>query len=246
MKISMLIAAAALAAAASPAHAVVFSLSGDWSDAANPNGAWSYGPGLTHYAQPSDGNSFNPAAGNGYWGSGPTFLFAPFAVKVTTNGAATGAYNNGDFLAGDVVVHSPNNGAPVSITWTALGAGTIALNSQVWYAHSIVARSDDITAFLNATSLGSATVTNAITRGTALTLAAGSFSVAAGDILTFSFTKSAGQEFGSIAGIAATIDFTPRAVAGVPEPASWAMLIAGFGAVGGTMRRRREGRFAAA
>ncbi len=30
-------------------------------------------------------------------------------------------------------------------------------------------------------------------------------------------------------------------VAGVPEPATWAMLIAGFGLVGGAMRRRRQG-----
>jgi hypothetical protein len=32
---------------------------------------------------------------------------------------------------------------------------------------------------------------------------------------------------------------------GVPEPASWAMLIAGFGLVGGAARRRRMGRVAA-
>ena len=31
----------------------------------------------------------------------------------------------------------------------------------------------------------------------------------------------------------------PAAVAGVPEPATWGMMIAGFGLVGGTMRRRR-------
>jgi hypothetical protein len=34
-------------------------------------------------------------------------------------------------------------------------------------------------------------------------------------------------------------DFISAAV-GVPEPASWAMLIAGFGLVGGTMRRQRK------
>ena len=39
---------------------------------------------------------------------------------------------------------------------------------------------------------------------------------------------------------------SPQAVAGVPEPASWAMLIVGFGLVGGAMRtRRRDVRFAA-
>lgn len=35
-----------------------------------------------------------------------------------------------------------------------------------------------------------------------------------------------------------TVDYEP-AVAAVPEPATWALLIAGFGLVGGAMRRRR-------
>ena len=33
--------------------------------------------------------------------------------------------------------------------------------------------------------------------------------------------------------------FKPGAIGGVPEPASWAMMLGGFGLVGGTMRRRR-------
>lgn len=233
------IAAAALPAAA---HAQVYSLSGDWSDASNPNGAWTYGTGLSHYAQPSSGpaNALNSAAGNGYWGSGTDFFSAPFMLKTTTNGAATGAYNNNDFLAGDVLVHASNTGGPVTITWTAPSAGSIVLASSVWYAHSIVTRSDDIMALLNGNSIGSATVTNGITRANQLALANGMFTVAAGDVVTFSFTKTAGQQFGSIAGISATINFTPRAVSGVPEPAAWMMMILGFGMIGAAVRRGGE------
>lgn len=234
---------AGLAALALPAaaQAQVYSLSGDWSNAANPNGAWSYGPGLTHYAQPSTGpaNDLNSAAANGYWGSGTDFFSSPFMLKATTNGAATGSYNNNDFLAGDVLVHSPNSGAPVSITWTAPRAGSIALASSVWYAHSIVQRSDEIAALLNGNSIGSATVTNGITRANQLALANGTYAVAAGDVLTFNFTKSAGQTFGSIAGISATINFTPTTVGAVPEPATWATMILGFGMIGAATRRRR-------
>ena len=228
------------------AQAQVYSLSGDWSDATNPTGAWSYGPGLAHYAQPSSGpaNDFNTAAANGYWGSGPDFFSSPFMVKVTSNGSANGAYNDNDFLAGDVVVHSPNSGAPVAITWTAPSAGSIALTSSVWYAHSIVTRSNDILALLNSTTIGSATVTNGINRANQLTLANGIFTVAAGDVLTFDFTKSAGQQFGSIAGISATINFTPTAVSGVPEPAAWMTMIVGFGLIGGVVRQRRRPGFA--
>lgn len=239
MKLFTWLAALGLAFAA-PAQAVTYSLSGDWSDAANPNGPWSYGPGLSHYAQPSDGNAFNTAAGNGYWGAGANFLTSPFMVKTTANGSAAAGYTDGDFLIGDVVVHSANSGAPTIIAWTAPDDGVIALTSSVWYAHSIVARSDEITAFLNATSLGSTTVTNGITRANQLTLANGSFAVAAGDVLTFNFIKSAGQQFGSIAGISATIDFTPRAVDGVPEPATWLTMILGLGLIGAAMRSRRQ------
>ncbi|MBS0480143.1 MAG: PEP-CTERM sorting domain-containing protein [Proteobacteria bacterium] len=159
-------------------------------------------------------------------------------LKATTNGAATGAYTNNDFLAGDVLVHSPNSAGPVTITWTAPGAGSIALTSSVWYAHSVVPRSDEAMALLNSTLIGSATVTNGIDRANQLALANGSFTVAAGDVLTFSFAKTAGQQFGSLAGIAATIDFTPRVVAGVPEPAAWMMMILGFGMIGAAVRRR--------
>ena len=236
--VAILVGLAALAVPAM-AQAQVYSLSGDWSDATNPNGAWAYGPGLSHFAQPAVANSFNSAAANGYWGAGSDFFTSPFMVKVTTNGSATGAYNDNDFLVGDVVVHSPNSGAPVAITWTAPSAGSIVLASSVWYAHSIVSRSDDIMALLNATQIGSATVTNGITRANQVALANGMFTVAAGDVLTFNFTKSVNQQFGSIAGISATIDFTPRAVGAVPEPAVWMTMILGFGMIGAATRRQR-------
>ncbi len=234
---------AALMAASSSAQATVYSLSGDWSDSANPSGAWSYGTGLTHHPQPVTANTLNGAAGNGFWGAGSDFYSSPFTLKTTANGASTGAYTNNDFLAGDVLVHSANDGSTFVIAWTAPAAGQIALASSVWYAHSIVARSDEVAAFLNSALLGSATVTNGIDRASRLNLASGIYTVAAGDVLTFDFTKTAGQTFGSMAGIDATIDFTPSTIGGgggVPEPATWAMMILGFGLVGGMTRSRRR------
>jgi len=234
------VALVAVLAAGSSAQATVYSLSGDWSDSANPNGAWSYGAGLAHHPQPSVANALNAAAANGYWGAGSDFYTSPFVLKSTANGSAVSGYSNNDFLAGDVLIHSPNNGSALSITWTAPSAGAIALTSSVWYAHSIVTRSDDISAFLNGALLGGATLTNGIDRAGRITLANGSFNVAAGDVLTFDFAKSVGQTYGSLAGIEATIDFTPNAVGGVPEPATWAMMITGFGLVGGMARSRRR------
>ena len=40
-----------------------------------------------------------------------------------------------------------------------------------------------------------------------------------------------------------TVDIGLNAAGGVPEPATWAMMIAGFGLVGATLRRRRVGVF---
>lgn len=37
-----------------------------------------------------------------------------------------------------------------------------------------------------------------------------------------------------------TYDYTPAAAGPVPEPASWALMMLGFGAIGGAMRRRRS------
>lgn len=235
------------AAAAVPAHAVTYDLAADWSDAANPNGAWSYTQGaspLAHFGQPSDGNSLNPAAGNGFWGVGPTFASAPFLIRTTQNGSATAPYNDGDFLAGDVIVHAtnPGTGAPAFINWTAPGAGEISFAGNIWYAHSPVSRSAEVTALLDGVTLGSVTVTNGVTRASALALSGSSIAVAAGDVLAFRFDPTAGQTFGSLAGIALTVDF--QAATAVPEPATWACMIAGFSMAGAASRKRRRLRLA--
>jgi hypothetical protein len=235
-----LIGAVAIAAPIS-ASAATYSLASDWSDVANPNSAWSYSyaaSALTHFAQPSDPNGLNPAAANGYWGVTSTFNLPTFMLKTTLNGSAIGS-TNGDFLAGDVIVHSPNDGSAIAINWTAPSAGTANFASSVWYAHSTVQRSALAEVFLNGvTSLGSVTVTNGIDRTNALTSIAGSnLALAAGDYLQFRFSKSSGQPFGSLTGIDWTIDFTANNAGAVPEPATWAMMLFGFGLVGSAMRR---------
>lgn len=225
------------------AQAVSFNLATDFSNVSNPNSAWSFTRGtaiMVHQPASSTGNAFDLAATNGYWGSSTDYN--SMVSKVTVNGSSASPYNNGDFLAGDVVIHSSNPGTfdPLTINWTAPSAGTIDYASSLWYAHSIVTRSNDVSAFLGSTSLGSITVNNSITRSNAITSLSGTgLSVLAGDILAFRFTPTAGQNFGSLAGIGLTVNFAPRVVTGaVPEPATWAMMLFGFGLIGGTMRRR--------
>lgn len=226
------------------ANATVYSLSGDFSNGSNPNGVWSFTQGavdLAHYAEPTDGNSLSPAAANGYYGVGPTFGVAPILIKVTQDGSATAPYSDNDFLAGDVIAHSTNPGAggPMLINWTAPSSGQISFSSSLWYAHSPVSRSDDISDILGGAILGTVTVDNSITRSKALTSLSGvDLAVTAGEMLTFRFDPTAGQTFGSLSGISETVDFTPAA-GGVPEPSTWALMLIGAGCMGVSLRRRR-------
>ena len=231
------------------AQAVTFNLATDFSNVSNPNGAWSFTRGtalMVHQPAASTGNPFDLAATNGYWGSSTDYN--SMVSKVTVNGSAAAPYTNGDFLAGDVVIHSSNPGTfdALTINWTASAAGTIDYASSLWYAHSIVSRSNDVSAFLNSAALGTVVVNNSITRTNAITSLSGTgLTVLAGDVLAFRFTPTAGQNFGSLAGIGLTVNFTPRITGAVPEPASWAMMLLGFGLVGSTMRRRGATRVSA-
>lgn len=69
--------------------------------------------------------------------------------------------------------------------------------------------------------------------------------IIAGNNVTLDYLNTGSISIGKVAGVSFTSDsgvFLTKAggaVGGVPEPASWAMLIAGFGLTGATLRRRR-------
>jgi hypothetical protein len=65
----------------------------------------------------------------------------------------------------------------------------------------------------------------------------------AGDILSYVVNYN-GNYYNDSTGLRGTISFSPggndAGVGSVPEPASWAMMLGGFGVIGGTLRRRQR------
>jgi hypothetical protein len=138
-------------------------------------------------------------------------------TSFTVVGSATGDLNGSTTTFLTVTPFTATDGSAYSFTST-LGNFTGTL-SDVLSAGPVSSR------VLTAYALGTFTP-------------AGSFSsFAAGPAsLTFSFTQNNAN--GAVSG-GFTMSTPPVAAPGVPEPAAWAMLIAGFGLTGAAMRRRR-------
>lgn len=225
------------------AHADAVSLGDDFSLASNPNGLWSYQNGvtnLTYQAPQNNGNSLIPALSGGFWGiSGDINTSTPEIFKAQVNGSSAGE-TNGDFLALDIVGHSPNDGGTLFARWTAPFDGTISdLVAKVWYAHSVVTRSNDFVLLENSSILGAGTVSSTLNsnRSTPATVTAASFNVVAGDVISLGIKKTTGQSFGSLSGMALDFTYTP-----VPEPGSAVLLVLGLGCLGARFRMRGDQR----
>jgi hypothetical protein len=100
----------------------------------------------------------------------------------------------------------------------------------------MVVRSNDVSIALGANVLGTNVISNTSFggRSSPWSSAGNNLAVTAGEKLAFTFTPTFGQSFGSIDGLSANIVFT----AAVPEPSSYAMLLAGLGLLGAISRRR--------
>ncbi len=232
---------------ATAAQATTYNLTSDYSDSANPNGPWSYNYGgsvLPHQTGPSTANALNPAiSAGGYFSTGSDLnTNTPDVLKAAVNGSSAGLTDE-DFLAGDVVIHSPNDGTALSIVWTAPSAGTITdLAATFWYAHSSVDRSNDISLTLAGALLGSAVgISHSVDfdRDHAGGIGnVGPLSVNAGDLLSLSFMKTAGQTAGSLNGLTETFTFT--AAATTPIPATLPLFASCLAGLGWLAHRRKQ------
>jgi hypothetical protein len=169
----------------------------------------------------------------------------PFVFRAAQDGhfatGLGGTLTDGDFKKDDVVVHSPNAGSAVTITWTAPAAGNISgLDLGLWFAHSTQpARSNDVT-FSVGTLVASLNTSTGETRPTTLDniFNDGATAVAAGELLTLTFTRF-NLEFGSLSGVALSFNFDATAV--TPVPASLPLFVSALAGLGWFAHRRRRG-----
>jgi hypothetical protein len=241
-KLLLCLAAGALASRAD----TIYDLASSFSTTSNPNGVWSFIQGdidLPYQTQPTDANSLNPAAANGYFGVANTFAVGPFILEASQNGAATSPFTNNDFESGDILAESTNPGAglPLFIEWTAPVAGTITFSGDVWYAHSPVDRSQNYAVLLD---FGAPLATGTVAwnsgngRSNPSTFSSsGPLTVAAGDVLALELAPTAGQMFGSLSGVNLTVDLT--ASTQTPEPGTNLLLAGGLLCIVTALKRSR-------
>ena len=226
--------------------AIIYDLRSSFSNTANPNGTFSYVQGTTplpQHPQPTDGNTLNPAAANGYFGVVNNFSAAPIILQVSQNGNSTSPYSNNDFLTGDIIGAStnPGAGAPFFIDWTAPVAGTITYSGSVWYAHSPVNRSNDYFLTLGSgpvLATGTVSYNNGFVRSNPSTFSSSvPLTVTAGQVLALELQATAGQIYGSLDGVNLTVTLNP-ATSQTPEPATTLLLVGGLSGIAAVRKYR--------
>ena len=228
--------AAALSATA-PANAATYDAVGDFSIASNPNGVWAYGTGLagsTFTALPVSGTSLLGSNSFDYWQVTDPVDLVPLVGKNV--GSDPIIFSTVLVPTGVLEVH-PGPSTDTIVQFTAPTAGSYTLSTSF---ELLDISPSGVTAevYNNGTQLFSDTLTSpGANQGTDTPGQSVSFSdtlhLNAGDTLSFAVNNDGNFLFDST-GLTATIS------SAVPEPASWAMMLAGFGGLGAAMRMRRK------
>ena len=244
MRVLKMAAATAMALGmACSVQAATFDLAADWSSISNPNGVWTLRQGTSALGavpnwQGLADTAWAPSNANG--------SFLPAFFKASANGpinGLSGGCSTCDWLAGDVIVHTtdPANGigfGAANVLFTTPFAGTANISGATW-AGRLLNRTQDWQFFVNGALQTGGILPGDGSNGRAAQdgFALSSISLGAGDLLELRLIQNSSAPFGDFVGLNFNVDLTPL-TSGVPEPASWAMMIAGFGAVGSAMRRR--------
>jgi hypothetical protein len=203
-----------------------FDLRADWSDAQNPNGAWSNNEGANPLPfvaawQQNLGGWASPQPGWARSSDGTNRL--PFWFR--SNGSETFGH---DWIAGDIVVHTTDlvNGAGngnANVTWTSVDDERVNVSGSVWMGRDI-GRSNHWTLYSGATALSSGDISSGdpYSRDHPFDLSTGSggptalmlIRVSHGDTIRLEFVRT--SDAGDFVGVNLTIDLTP-----IDCPADW-------------------------
>ncbi|OJY38154.1 MAG: hypothetical protein BGP06_17150 [Rhizobiales bacterium 65-9] len=231
------------------AHAAIYDLAADWSDASNPNGVWTYREGSNALGHVSDwygSTLYSSGTAQPAWATGvATGAFLPAVFKATSGGAdnrisCCGANQN--FLKGDIVAHTTDgfNGAAFgtfNILFTAPSDGTADISGLLWNARIIGDRPQGYSLYVDGVLAASGAIAG-LDRDHALTFGAPSAMLAAGDTVMLQLYRTGST--GDFVGIGMTVDFTPTIGGAVPEPSTWAMMLVGFAGLGFASQRRKK------
>ena len=227
------VAAICLGSAALPAHAALYDANADWSDVSNPNGVWSYREGSNLLPHVADWTPLGASPAQPAWAPGTAAGdFLPAIFK------ATSAHE--DWLVGDLVIHTTDdaNGAGNGVgnlLFTAPSSGTASINGLLWNAREISDRPQAYTLFLNGLPVNTGPLVG-VTRSAPVTFS-DTLLLNAGDLLELVMYRTGLSEpgTGDFVGFNLSVDFATA----VPEPETYAMLVAGLWMLGLVARRRR-------
>jgi len=241
-----------LAAGASPAAAVVFT--GSYSENFNSlatTGTSSATPAGWSFVEGGANANTSYTAGTGSSNAGDTYSYG----TAGSSDRALGTLTSGNLTPARILGTFSNGGA------TALTSLTIGYTGEMWRLGNTAAHTDTLAfeysinggAFtaLSALNFSTPNVTapagakngNGAGNFTALSATISGLDIGVGQSFVFRWTDTniAGDDDGLAIddfSLAGTFAAAPGA-GGVPEPATWGLMIAGFGLAGGALRRRR-------
>ena len=231
-----LLAGAAVLAIAGAAHAATYDAVADFSTSTSSGSVWSYGTGttgtdFTPYSN-FNANCFGP--GTACWQTATPVDLVPAVIK-NTSGVTI---NNGTvvFPANVLLVHpGPNTDSIVRFTVPVTGTYHVTgfyelLDTNPTGVNAIIAINDAVIAVsFHLTGPGAM---HPGTVGQFVSFGGGNFFLPAGTFIDYGVNND-GNFFNDSTGLSLT--FTQ-----VPEPAAWALMLVGFGALGASLRTSRR------